>query len=1849
MTDTPNPAASRTPDPIKSGRSARFAAFRRRGVWAMVITAGVLLLLRVALIFIFPAVLEHVLGHYKLTARYNDIKLDVLGGDAAIWGLKIRPIRGGPDIIDIPYCHGDISIFDLFRGRLYVRRVMADGSNLFVRRSANGNCPLLDALLSHSNGSPSTPVNHNGSKAGISLAAPLRVEAFRIEHLRLHVIDDSVHPAVRLGITLNVRVSHLGRRHGATAFRLDLWSSDFVDVLHINGSLTTRPSALLATSHIFMRGLHLQPAAGYLTALGFRPEAKVLSLSADSTLALHVTTSKPSGQQEIAAHFALNHFILSSGGRPALGIEKLIAQGRLTGNLADVQTVSINGVTLNAGRDKNDRFHFAGLELLRRIATSGKRLVPEVGTPEKGPPIPLHLPGLPKVQLKNAGSYTYSVDRLELHGFKAVFRDAAVTPRAKLQLNINTLEVVSTGGLPGAPGQKLTISGSGAAPGIAGAIDISGGMLPFAQTRTLALHLAASRITCAALAPYLSAAGLKSELKSARFNMDISGAMTTLADGAVAADVHLDHLNYRDGKTTLCDFKHIDVGKVRVNPSTGRLEIGSLDIVGPACDVFREASGHFSVLGLRIQSQRSRPSPVSATAANKPDGTIRPPIHAATLPARVAAAYMPRLQIDHFTWSGIRIGFDDQHATPPTRIGISHAGLVLNHFILDLSGQSAAHGVGTLKAWLQAPGVIQQLDVQGALNPEKRSLQTSLHIVSTGIDLQRLTPYLKPLGILPRLDNGTLSGLLAAHVSLHDGKISGGIQITKLRLRQGAQLLASVGEFRMAHVSARQGEFSAQRVLINQPHLHLTRLRNGNLALCGIELLPKTSAGISTIGIPPSPVQAATPLRAAVKSITLSHAILHWTDHAVFRPVDVRLHANAVITNAYFGHRHPPVGRLQAALSSAALADAIHIRGSFSVPLHALEANIHLRATGLHGRVISSYLPQGIAFLPGGENLSASLHANITHLADGSAAGTLGIGNLYIVRPATASQPGNLLLLPRAAIHFDRLNLPRHVVAIHSIDANLKTIRIDHHGGVWSICGINIGKHLNAQPSGSGLGRASKLANRSFSIIPTHLPLITLTQLNLRAADIVLTGLLPEDQSVNITGLDLRNTAPVRCLGTSPASAPAIALQLTGGVNSIARHVDMAFHLKPFANHPRGKVHMLITGIRGTGLARVIPALARHVDVNALKEGQLSVDGAVALQMDRRSPVDFNFHRQFMATVKVSHLAFTAQPHGPVLAGVAELDAENIKVQPSLSALTIALLNIRTPTIRITRDIAGLHVLGMLLKSGSGMSKAAAEKTLQSALPKVKIKVTMKVVDPGVVNASRSPPPVDSHKHRAKVAPTVGHSGTKLAAVESSTTRAVANHARFPAILIKRLIISGVHARYIDRTCVPQICIPLTGLEAQVHNVGTVPLMKRMPIRFNVIAYAGAVRPLQPRPQSQPLGIAIHAPVATSLPRGSAVRTLDGHQPAGKQGPLFSQFSGDGQIYLYPHPQGWCKTSLNGVYLAELQPLAKQYGVTLSGGTFDSSSDIRFHADNHADIHTKLVFSNLNLSEPPHGFLAKLLNLPAPLNVAIAAVEAPDGSITFPLSVRVKGGNFSHSALTGQFVTDMAQVVAVGIADSPLKLAGGLAGLFGSGKLEAVKEPPVKLGFAPGSTTLTLHDWKILQAMGRRMRRHDSMQVIVRQHISTADIAIAAIRANPTRSQCLQMISALQERHDHLLIQRRQAVGTLRGSLAIRLSRTAITDGTVRVARLDAKIARTQLAMTYIANMLAPGANRDAGRRTRGIMIAIARKRLSEIKAALFAAGFDHPNRRVHIVYPQYIVANSPQGGDAVITWVRAR
>ncbi len=318
-------------------------------------------------------------------------------------------------------------------------------------------------------------------------------------------------------------------------------------------------------------------------------------------------------------------------------------------------------------------------------------------------------------------------------------------------------------------------------------------------------------------------------------------------------------------------------------------------------------------------------------------------------------------------------------------------------------------------------------------------------------------------------------------------------------------------------------------------------------------------------------------------------------------------------------------------------------------------------------------------------------------------------------------------------------------------------------------------------------------------------------------------------------------------------------------------------------------------------------------------------------------------------------------------------------------------------------------------------------------------------------------------------------------------------------IKIDRLLVSGMDFRFEDQTATPRFVFPIDGLDLEAQGLSSLALVQEIPIRFDLLVSAAKV----PLPSAQ-----------------GGFKQLEDRD-------LFSQITASGAITLYPHLKGWAKASLNGFELSSLYGIAQQHDVKLGAGTFDGNLDVRLPGDGSVDSSTKLVLTDLSLSEPPHGIITRTLKLPAPLDLVIASLQDQDGSITVPLNVPFEKGNLRTGAIAASAVGAFGQIIATAIASSPLKIAN----LFGGGKKES-HEPPVIVSFPAGYAELGSQQMSTLTSLAKQLKADQSLDVILRGDLGRADVVVAGERSNPTPDDALALANSLNRRRDELLAAR---------------------------------------------------------------------------------------------------------------------
>jgi hypothetical protein len=364
---------------------------------------------------------------------------------------------------------------------------------------------------------------------------------------------------------------------------------------------------------------------------------------------------------------------------------------------------------------------------------------------------------------------------------------------------------------------------------------------------------------------------------------------------------------------------------------------------------------------------------------------------------------------------------------------------------------------------------------------------------------------------------------------------------------------------------------------------------------------------------------------------------------------------------------------------------------------------------------------------------------------------------------------------------------------------------------------------------------------------------------------------------------------------------------------------------------------------------------------------------------------------------------------------------------------------------------------------------------------------------------------------------------------------------------------------------------------------------------------------------------------------------------AAGQGDLFSEVTANGAVSLYPQLNGWAKVSLSGFELTSLKGLAKEQKVTLGAGTFDGDIDLRFLGDGGIDTSTKLVLTDLSLAEPPDGWVHRTLRLPAPLDIIIGALQDQDGSITIPLNLTMREDSINAGQLTAAGSAALLSVVGTSLASAPLKV-GNLLGLGGK---SAGQQQSVVVTFLPGYSLP--QEIGQLELLRKRLRDKDSLDATLRNELGSEDIALIAQRVNPSSEDALAVADQLARQKQALLAEQEQAAAGVRATLASGAS-DSVSVAIERLRRLDRELAETENALDRTYDLLRPGADRQANRRTRAACLAIARARLETVRNFLLAdqdkKGLDD---RIHAANPQFVPAEGSSLGRITIILVEKK
>ncbi|MCE9592879.1 MAG: DUF748 domain-containing protein [Planctomycetes bacterium] len=1171
---------------------------------------------------------------------------------------------------------------------------------------------------------------------------------------------------------------------------------------------------------------------------------------------------------------------------------------------------------------------------------------------------------------------------------------------------------------------------------------------------------------------------------------------------------------------------------------------------------------------------------VPAASADAPARAVAAAPVATTRPATGPAPSLPRIELGRFTWGGLRMKLIDQQVQPPAAIEITDAGIEVKDLILDLASKDDAARPGSVRIWLKSPQVAKSLTVDGTLTPQPGALAADLKVRGNGLNLQTLAAYLRPLGIEPLLREGAIQVDLKGTVSAgKDGTLGATISLTDMALREGGDELMGLDEIRVEDVTLAGQDLGVGAVRINRPRASVLRRADETLVVAGVCLVGRSptkqvGAGASVSAKPPAKAPTTAP---APATVTLGR----------FELKDAQI--------AWTDEAMPHAVRL--AIVTNASADRIII--GKPAPASPIDLRVAIKDVAdelsIKGEVVTS--PDAPA---------AKVQITARGLRAGPAAKYLPPGI------ESSLKDGRLRLSVDAGFapnpqggHSARLSVrdldwrDGEEVALFHLDAlTLIAARVDVPGNIIAVDEISLaGLEAAASRTADGGMRAGGVIIRPAPV--AHAPAAPAAPPLTPPAPPAVQP--PADMAKLVA--EARRPLPLVKVKT-----------LDLGI----RRLSFSDEAKPSASpvaFVAGRFHNLIPIELGGPEAESRPPVRLQL------VGQVE---PVAGQLDLTAELT-PFANEPGIDLKLAVSGIRGQ-------GLTELLPE-LAQQIDGSQLTDGRFNVRLQShVRYNRrgprdfDMSRGFDLDVLLsplemRGSEGGPVLAGVESVQSdgiriepATGRVQIK-SLEITKPAgrfardasglhAVGLVIKPTPAPT------TAPTGAPAPSPAPAPVATAQPAVAAPSG-SEIRLDRLLVSGVDVRFEDRTVSPALVIPLTELDVEVRDLSSLSASQpppTRPIRFSMALSSGKV-PLPAR-------------------KGGTIEERE----------LFSQVTASGSLVFYPSPVGYVKTAINGLDLVAFSPMASQKGIKLGNGFFDGTVDLRLRDEGSFDARTKLVMTDLSVSEPPDGFLRRTFALPAPLDVVIAALEDADGSITIPLHVPVEKGKVSAGAVVGSASGALLGVIGTAIVSAPLKVVGG----FGKTDQPAGGPPPVVIAFAPGSASLDAGERRKLDQLIERAGRDKNLQMMVRHELGGADVATATVRANPSAADALELAGRLRVRRAELLHLRASLAAEVRAELGGgAAARAEVTRNRLRSA--DAEIGEIEQSLDQLYDLLRPGAQRQADRRTRAGAMEIAQQRLQAVKSVLEGARIENQADRIRSEAARFNPADSQAAGQITI------
>ncbi|MCK5941841.1 MAG: hypothetical protein KAI24_07745, partial [Planctomycetes bacterium] len=318
-----------------------------------------------------------------------------------------------------------------------------------------------------------------------------------------------------------------------------------------------------------------------------------------------------------------------------------------------------------------------------------------------------------------------------------------------------------------------------------------------------------------------------------------------------------------------------------------------------------------------------------------------------------------------------------------------------------------------------------------------------------------------------------------------------------------------------------------------------------------------------------------------------------------------------------------------------------------------------------------------------------------------------------------------------------------------------------------------------------------------------------------------------------------------------------------------------------------------------------------------------------------------------------------------------------------------------------------------------------------------------------------------------------------------------------------------------------------------------------------------------------------------------------------EQRAMLGQMTVDAQLTLFPRAKGRVLVNVDRLELAAFRGLAKQAGVDIADGVFDTNAAIDLRGHDGMRIDSESVFTWLALDEPPDGPITTYLRLPAPLQTVLFLLRNNQDEQRIPLNVTVPPGEAGEGKVVEAVVESLAKLIGEAFSSAGARAATTITGAFFGGDTE-VPDVKVALPFEPGAPLPGEAD---LAPLLEALQDDDTLVAVLSHQLGQADLAHAAELANPPADVVAATAQRLQQVRRDLEARRDPIARDVVALYAAGKVQEAIRRQEELLA-IDTHLGELLVALDGAVEQLGRPDERAAARRTRTAAIALAEARL---------------------------------------------